>query len=83
MHSCRVGQFRESWRDDWKRTTSVKAGAFSKAEDDALLAAVREYAEEHHLPQDDLSWAMHMSKVKKETSQRYKTSILSEVCALN
>lgn len=71
---------RLSWKED-KDRTDVKAGVFSKAEDEALLAAVRDYADRHNLSKDDLSWVSNLATVKKATDQRYKTQALCEVLA--
>jgi hypothetical protein len=75
---CRSGAYREAWEIDAKRK-DVKSGPFSKAEDELLLEAVREYGRQHNLPLDDLSWAGDFTKMKKATNQKHKSTAIAEV----
>lgn len=58
---------RTGWVD---KRTDIDAGFFSKAEDTLLLAAVKKFAQEHKLPQDDLSW-VHTRKPSKDKEHTY------------
>ena len=75
----RIGERSGTWREDSKRKI-IKAGLFSKAEDDLLLESVRVYAKEHQLSQDDLSWASsQLPQAKKAAALRYKHPVIAEV----
>lgn len=50
-----------TWAEDLQRT-DVKAGHFSKAEQDSIRAAVNEYAAAHNLSTDDFSWLTNARK---------------------
>lgn len=47
----------QTWKEDLKRTR-VKSGLYSKAEEDTLREAVRQFAIDRNLPLDDFSWVI-------------------------
>lgn len=81
IFSCPIASCRESltlWREDARRA-DVKHGPFSKAEDAALLAALRGFAEQHGLDQQDLSWVRNITQVKHSAGKSRKEGAMKKV----
>ena len=76
MLLCRNGLI--SWRNDLQRV-QVKVGAFSKAEDEALLSALREFAEQQKLDPNDLSWVNNMTAVKHGIGKSRSEGFMKQV----
>lgn len=79
---CACSNALPTWRDDAARS-DVKTGAFSAAEDAAILAGLHALAQQHDLPTNDWSWVRDISSVKRTTAKSRKEGLMKQACSPN